>query len=109
MQKQKVISIKSEDLTQYVSRENLLKEYGGTLDFDYAAWTQELLQKRTTLSDGKYFNVAGVGVPPADDGEETKKKSSGDTKKSKSGNQKSSGNKKSKSGGETKKEAVEAK
>jgi len=91
--REKIISISTSELTTYISPENLLEEYGGTLKFDYMAWSEEVVHKRPCLSEGKYFNIAGVSVYPT--AEETKKAKK-DKKKKKSSKSTDKSNGKSK-------------
>jgi len=61
--KKKITCLSSSELTKYVAEENLLQEYGGTLQFDYFAWVEELMQKRPGLSEGKFFNLGDQEQP----------------------------------------------
>jgi len=57
-----ILSISTSELPKYIPKENILREYGGTLDFDYEAWTKDMLENRGYLSDGKYFNLEGAEI-----------------------------------------------
>jgi len=96
--REKISSIRSDELPEFVTPDNLLEEYGGTLKFDYMAWTEEMLEKRGCLSEGKYFNVGGVEamkkeVRKVEETNRHKKK-----KNKKSADNKKAGDKKTKSG-----------
>ena len=56
------MSISTSELPKYIPKENILREYGGSLDFDYEAWTKDMLENRGYLSDGKYFNLEGAEI-----------------------------------------------
>jgi len=89
--RKKIVSIATSELTKYVPKENIPQEYGGDLDFDYMAWMNDMLEHRTFLSDGNYFNLDGAEIHrdgyahKKTEGEGKKKKKKKDKAKKKNG------------------------
>eukprot|EP01090_Pellita_catalonica_P012116 TRINITY_DN2567_c0_g1_i1.p1 TRINITY_DN2567_c0_g1~~TRINITY_DN2567_c0_g1_i1.p1 ORF type:complete len:316 (+),score=73.53 TRINITY_DN2567_c0_g1_i1:51-998(+) len=92
----KVVMIKRKDLLDYISEENLLKEYGGTVEFDSQKWSDELLENRPFLSEGKYMQDKYFPNGGAPNGK-AKKKSAKKRKKAKKTKTTTSAKSKSKS------------
>jgi len=79
----KVKCISHADLTQYVDADQLSKDLGGTLEWNYQEWIEQVMEARPTYLDGAYMHTNIVRRKDKKNKEHKEKKEKKDKKKKK--------------------------